>query len=261
MKPLAANDPNVALMDAVAARLGPAIVDEVVFVGGASVGLLVTDPGAPPVRPTQDVDVIVQAVSLADYYRIERALSERGLTRDTRADAPICRWMAGPVPIDVMPTLPDVLGFANRWYALALETATKVALPSGTEIRLISAPSLVATKLEAFDGRGRGDYLLSHDLGDVVALVDGRAGLLGECHAAPRELRDYLAERFARSRRSGLRTSAHTPAACRAGQVPLWSSVGSVTVSGAGVIASPNPMFTCTGRRALPMNAGMVRRP
>lgn len=95
-----------------------------------------------------------------------------------------------------MPTLEGILGFANRWYPLALETAQPVALPSGRLIRLIAAPAFLATKLEAFDGRGQGDYLFSHDLGDLLAVVDGRDTLPAECRACPAELRAYLGARF-----------------------------------------------------------------
>jgi predicted nucleotidyltransferase len=95
-----------------------------------------------------------------------------------------------------MPTLDDVLGFSNRWYALAVETAQGVTLPSGAQILVITAPAFVATKLEAFAGRGGGDYLYSHDLGDIISVIDGRDGLLAEVQQTPKELKAYLAERF-----------------------------------------------------------------
>lgn len=71
-----------------------------------------------------------------------------------------------------------------------------MALNEGLTIRLIDAPAFVATKLEAFKGRGNGDFLLSHDLEDIVAVVDGRPGLIDEVRAAPEELRRYLADEF-----------------------------------------------------------------
>ena len=43
---------------AIAKKLGP-LRERVVFLGGATTGLLITDPAAPPIRPTEDVDVIV----------------------------------------------------------------------------------------------------------------------------------------------------------------------------------------------------------
>ncbi len=192
-----ANDPNVALLEVVAERLGDTLREEMGFVGGAVAGLLITDPAMPTIRPTEDVDLVCQAVMLADYHRVETALRAHGFVQDMRPEAPICRWRVGSVAVDVMPTLEKILGFSNRWYPLALATALPVALPSGRLIRRIGAPVFLATKLEAFDGRGKGDFLFSHDLGDLLAVVDGRDVLLEECRTSPPELRDYLRERFA----------------------------------------------------------------
>lgn len=191
-----ANDPNVALLEVVAEHLGDALRDELVFVGGAVVGLLITDPAMPAIRPTDDVDLICEAAMRADYYRVETALRARGFAQDMRTAAPICRWRVGAVVVDVMPTLEEILGFSNPWYPLAVETARAVALPSGRSIRLISAPVFLATKLEAFDGRGKGDFLFSHDLGDLLAVIDGRDALLEECCASSPRLRAYLGKRF-----------------------------------------------------------------
>lgn len=190
------NDPNVSLIEIVAERLGDDLRENVVFVGGAVAGLLITDPAMPAIRPTEDVDLVCQAVVLSDYHRVENALRALGFAQDMRPQAPICRWQIGSVVVDVMPPLEEVLGFANRWYPHALATARPVVLPSGRPIKLIAAPVFVATKLEAFDGRGKGDFLFSHDLGDLLAVVDGRDALLDECRISAFELRGYLADRF-----------------------------------------------------------------
>lgn len=158
--------------------------------------MLVTDSGAPEIRATEDVDLVCRALALPDYYRLESRLREKGFTQDVRPGAPICRWRIGEIAIDVMPMAKEILGFSNRWYPLAMTSAVPVALPSGRMIRQVAAPVFLATKLEAFHGRGRRDFMLSHDLEDVIAVVDGRAGLLDECRTSPPELRRYLAEQF-----------------------------------------------------------------
>jgi hypothetical protein len=112
-------------------------------------------------------------------------------------EAPICRWRAGAVAVDVMPPVESIMGFSNRWYPLALESAIPQALPSGRLIRLVAAPVFLATKLEAFSGRGNNDYLFSHDLGDFLAVIDGRDSLIDECRASSEELKTYLGERVA----------------------------------------------------------------
>ena len=97
--------------------------------------------------------------------------------------------------IDLMPTDPTVLGFANRWYDLAVQTAKEVRLPSGTAIRLIAAPVFLATKFEAFDNRGQGDLLASHDMEDIVNVIASRARIVEEMRTSASNLRLYLAAR------------------------------------------------------------------
>jgi hypothetical protein len=189
------NDPNVAKVELIAQALGD-LREQVVFVGGCAVGLLLTDPAAAPPRVTYDVDLVAEVAALRGYHRLESELSRRGFTRDMAAEAPICRWRYQRLEVDLMPTDPAVLGFANRWYPLAVSGAQRVQLPSGTAIRLIGAAAFVATKFEAFADRGRDDLLGSHDAEDIINLVDGRPELAGEVECAPHEMRHYLAERF-----------------------------------------------------------------
>jgi hypothetical protein len=49
-----------------------------------------------------------------------------------------------------------------------------------------------ATKLDAFKGRGRGDFFGSRDLEDLVSVVDGRASLIAEVQAESAELSSYV---------------------------------------------------------------------
>jgi predicted nucleotidyltransferase len=195
------NNPNLAILELVAQALGP-VCDEVVFVGGCATGLLLTQERPDRIRITEDVDIVAQALTVHDYHAVEKRVRAQGFSNDMRPGAPICRWVYRHVTLDVMPTVKDILGFANRWYPMAIETAQPVALPSGTSIRLISAPVFVATKLEAFKDRGRDasgqpDYLGSHDLEDIITVADRRPELVNDCQASPAELRDYLAHSFA----------------------------------------------------------------
>ncbi len=187
-------DPNVAKVELIAQALGE-LRERVVFVSGCAVGLLLTDPAAAPPRVTYDVDLVAEVVALSAYHRLEREFSRLGFQRDMAADAPICRWHYQRLEVDLMPTDPSVLGFANRWYPLAVAGAERIVLPSGTAIRLIGAASFMATKFEAFADRGHDDLLGSHDAEDIINLVDGRPELVAEVASAPGELRRYLAER------------------------------------------------------------------
>ena len=189
-------DPNLSKIELIASTLGP-LRDQLVFVGGCAVGLLITDNAAAPVRVTFDVDLVAGVSALAAYHGIEKEFVRLGFSRDTTSDAPICRWRYRGLEVDLMPMDSKVLGFANRWYPLAVETAQDAKLPSGTIIKLITAPAFLATKFEAYSDRGGADMLASHDLEDIINVVDGRPGLLEEVRNAPADLRTYLATRFA----------------------------------------------------------------
>jgi len=184
--------PNVAKLELVAHALGP-LREQLVFVGGCAVDLLLTDPAAAPARVTYDVDLVARVEALSGYHALEKQFSQLGFKRDMAQDAPICRWRYNDLEVDLMPMDTGVLGFASRWYPLAVQTAQEVALSAGMIIRLISAPAFLATKFEAFLDRGRGDVLGSHDLEDIVNVVDGRPELVAEVASAAPELRQYLA--------------------------------------------------------------------
>ena len=96
--------------------------------------------------------------------------------------------------LDVMSTQKGALGFSNRWYEGATQTAKPASLPSGKVIRLIAAPFFLGTKMEAFYDRGENDYSMSHDLEDFIAVVEGREQLLEELAGAPADIRKYLGE-------------------------------------------------------------------
>lgn len=179
-------------LETAAALLGP-LLDEVVFVGGATVHLWITEPGAPPTRATEDVDVVCEVASRVKYHRLGDRLRERGLQE--AMDAPVvCRWRSADpqLVLDVMPTDPDILGFSNPWYEEAISSAVTVTLESGAEIRAAAPAALVATKLCAWKGRGEGDLLPSLDIHDVLTLIDGRPELIEEIASVAPDLRRYI---------------------------------------------------------------------
>lgn len=183
----------------VAEALGPELREQIAFVGGCTTAFLLTDEFVlEHVRHTKDVDLIVHVMGYPGFHALQQALREKKF-KDRSSDiddetAPACAMWLGDLRVDFMPDDPNVLGFSNRWYGDALRTATPYALSDDLSIRLITPPYFLATKLEAYKGRGEGDALSSHDIGDLLTLIDGRESLIDEVMAAPRELRDYLAD-------------------------------------------------------------------
>jgi hypothetical protein len=185
------NNPNLTLLE-VAVRLLEPLLDDLVFAGGCATGLLISDPASEGVRPTTDVDVITEVASYSQYATLSDRLRALKLQEDHREGAPTCRWRYGDLTIDVMPTDEKILGFSNRFYPSALASAQRVHV-AGLRIRLITSVYFLATKFEAFRGRGHDDYSASHDLEDVIAVIDGRPEIVEEVSKAPSDVRLYLA--------------------------------------------------------------------
>jgi len=141
------NPVNLEMVRRVGERLGT-LRDSVVFVGGAVVDLLITDPAAPSVRPTTDVDVIVEVACLLEYHKLGNHLRALGFKEDARSEGgPVCRWVVDGVNVDTMPVEGQALGFSNDFYPVAVKTAVLIEIAEGLTMRLISAPCLLATKL------------------------------------------------------------------------------------------------------------------
>jgi predicted nucleotidyltransferase len=184
-------NPNLELLTAIANAMGP-LREQVVFVGGCATGLLITQPLVADVRATEDVDAIVEVATLVGYHALARQLMKLGFKQTMADNTPPFRWFWRGMQLDLVPLDEKVLGFANRWYRPAFEVAQTATLPSGLQLRHLSSPYFMATKLEAFRDRGNSDVYLSHDLEDIITVVDGREELLAELGSAPVEVCTFV---------------------------------------------------------------------
>ena len=180
------------MLQKVARALG-SLLDEVVFVGGTMPLLLITDPAAPPVRPTKDVDIVVDSRNYRHHAEFEKRLRARGFQIQT---PPACRYGIDDVFVDVMTMTSEAMGFTERWYSEAFATAEPMTLPDGTVIRAIRSPLFLATKLSAWRDRGNDNYY-AQDLEDVLAVIDGRDVVIEEIRRSSVEVRRFLAEELA----------------------------------------------------------------
>ena len=182
------------MLKTVASALGDDIRREVVFVGGCTIALFITDTFTlQSIRSTQDVDLICDLAGYADWNRLQASLKERGFTIPM-GEGVICRMHYGPLIVDFMPDDERILGFSNRWYRRGIETAQEHTLDDGQVIRILTPPMFLCTKLEAWKGRGAGDLFTSKDAEDIINIVDGREELLSELQTEPAEVRSYVAE-------------------------------------------------------------------
>lgn len=185
------------MLKTVAMALGVELRERLVFVGGCTTALYITDPiTLEGVRATDDVDLIVDLAGFAEWAELMDRLRQRGFS-ETPDDPVICRMKLGELKVDFMPDDEAILGFSNRWYAKGIETAVPASLDETLVIRRLTPPLFVATKLEAYRGRGDGDLIGSRDAEDILLLVDGREELVEEVAAADPEIRTYIAGQIA----------------------------------------------------------------
>ena len=164
------------------------------FLGGSVLSLLITDKTVDSIRVTKDVDVMMDIKSRKEYHGVDEMLERMGFRHDTREDAPICRWICEGVTVDVLPIQEDVLGWNSKWFDAALDHAETIVI-DGRAIPVIAAPYFVALKLEAFEDRGKKNFLTSTDFEDVICLFNGRPSIVDEI-AASNDLREDLAAKF-----------------------------------------------------------------
>ena len=189
-------NPNLALLVGMAQAMGP-LCDRVVFVGGCATGLLLSDAALVNVRATEDVDAIVEVASLARYHALADELMQRGFKQTMADNTPPFRWFWQSMQLDLVPLDEKVLGFANRWYRAGFEAAVQTQLEPGLTLRHLSAPYFLGTKFEAFKDRGKNDVYASHDLEDILTVIEGRAELAEELAASPVDLRNHVAANVA----------------------------------------------------------------
>lgn len=187
------------MLQAVADALGKDLLAQVAFVGGCTTALLLTeDHILQETRATEDVDVMIHVLGMSGWYRMQEILRERGFMQAVDDDV-ICRMRlprAGQTSliVDFMPDDEKILGFSNRWYPQALRSAVDRHLTTGATIRVVSPPYFLATKLEAWMGRGKNDLLGSRDADDIFTLIRGRSALAEELYAAGAPVQEFVAQ-------------------------------------------------------------------
>lgn len=148
---------------------------------------------------TEDVDLVALVTDYARLAALHERLRQRGFSEDVESRV-ICRWRYQGWIVDVMPPDPSILGFSNELYPSALAHAAVIEV-DGAAIRHIDAPHFIGTKLLAFEGRGEGDIWASHDLEDLVAVVNSRPEIVGEIAVSPEACRNVVLPRLAFLRR------------------------------------------------------------
>lgn len=166
------------------------IINEFVFIGGATISLHIDEPQHIVVRETLDVDCVVEVAHREEYEQISKKLRNIGFSEDMSSPV-ICRFRKRKMILDVMPTNEKILGFSNKWYAEGYKKSVTKNV-DGIVIKVFDVPYMVATKIEAFKGRGKNQYSTSHDIEDIVTIIDGCSQVSSKIQSAGNEIKAFL---------------------------------------------------------------------
>lgn len=167
---------NIRRLRVIADGLGD-LCREVVYVGGSVAELYADDPAATEVRPTMDVDCVIELATYGSLQEFEDLLRKRRFVNDIESGV-ICRWKYNGEVVDIMPDRDSILGFTNRWYHPGIQRRVTCELPDGTIINILPPLYYLATKIEAIKGRGGDDLRFSHDFEDFIYVVNNRSDIM-----------------------------------------------------------------------------------
>jgi hypothetical protein len=183
---------NLGVVAEIAQALGD-LNESVVFVGGAVVSIYADDPAADEIRPTQDVDLTLKLLDF-NQRELDAKLAERGFHPDIQGHA-ICTYKYNDIAVDIMASTDSMRGPTNRWYSIGFDSIQKIQI-EGVLIQILSAACYLATKFEAYNHRGNGDYRTSHDFEDIIYIIDNRTTIVEEVRVADKRIRDFLKSEF-----------------------------------------------------------------
>ena len=168
--------------------------DKVVFVGGATISLYPDRPVI-EVRPTDDVDVIIEILNYVDRMKLEEKLRSIGFSHDKESGI-ICRFIIQGIIVDIMPTNDPSIGFNNIWYPEGFDQAVSYRIDEKIIIKILSAPYFIATKIEAHKSRGKNDGRTSHDFEDIIYVLENREAIWQEMDNSSANVKEYIQTEF-----------------------------------------------------------------
>ena len=192
---------NLEMLETVALGFGE-LIKRVVFVGGATLDLYVTDQAAPESRPLGDIDIVVGVSTLAEFHQLTDDLEQKGFKPKSTTNVHAQSWTYEGIPLHIMPMKSEIMGFYNRWYEEGVFHANSMTLPSGMQIRIFPPAYFLAAKIDAFEHRGEADFRMSEDFEDILYLLENRPEISQDVARAFYEVRDYIRKAFRKFLRS-----------------------------------------------------------
>ncbi|MCK4895049.1 MAG: hypothetical protein KAT07_13825 [Calditrichia bacterium] len=163
--------------------------EQVVFVGGAVVGLYANDPGAPEVRPTKDIDIVFEIGSVFKLKELRQKLAKRGI-HFAKDEEVMCRFIFQNTFLDIMATKEIDWAPSNPWFKFGFEYPETVHLDE-LKIKILPVEYYLASKFTAFRDRGN-DPRTSPDIDDIVYILDNRKTLVKDILESKKFVKEYL---------------------------------------------------------------------
>lgn len=167
--------------------------DEAVYVGGAVIGFY-ADPDAEDSRPTKDVDFFLEITTPLELETVREKLTMCGF-KQTPEDAILCRFRYHDIKVDVMSTKAIGWAPANVWFEKGMNHTLTARVSDTISIRMLELPFFLATKFAAFNDRGK-DPRTSHDMEDIVYVLDSNSNWETEIENAITDVKKYLKEQL-----------------------------------------------------------------
>lgn len=164
--------------------------EQVVYVGGAVISMYIDDLAAEDVRPTMDVDLSMEIVSLSQLENIRQQLTQLGFSQSGE-DKVICRFRYKDIKVDVMSTKEIGWAPANPWFATGHKKSETFNI-NGTEIRCLPWPYFLASKFSAYLSRGKNEPRASHDIEDIVYIMNYCSNFEHQILQSHGEVKDFL---------------------------------------------------------------------
>jgi predicted nucleotidyltransferase len=164
--------------------------EQVIYVGGATVGLYINDPAADDVRPTKDVDISLSIATIGELEQIRAELIKKGFTQSAE-DNVICRFRYDDVKVDVMNTKAIAWAPANPWFAPGFVLRETIEIEDQT-IQILPLPYFLATKFAAYTSRGGKEPRTSHDFEDIIYVLDNRTDLAEQLLKSPEDVKPFI---------------------------------------------------------------------
>jgi hypothetical protein len=182
-------NPELILFRNTAKRMQP-MLEELVFAGGCASALMFSEANFIRAHPPQWLDVIASTNGELGHTGLTIKLKELGLREDTTVGRG--RWKLGALTVCFWNVDPVFSPFSSRFMRDAFAMPRRLPATPEMKVKMVNPAFFLALKIEAFQGRGQGNFQTSEDLNDLVSMLAARAELAFDLKLAAPPVRSFV---------------------------------------------------------------------